>query len=60
MTQKNEQAKMIAELNALFLVLNEKEQESALNILRSLQFAQSVVFENYEKNLDKSSQDNTA
>lgn len=38
-----EQAKKIAELNALFLTLNEKGQESALTILRSLEFAQSVT-----------------
>lgn len=43
MTRKKEQAKRIAELNALFLSLSERAQESALIILRSLEFAQSVV-----------------
>lgn len=43
MTQLQEQAKKIAELNSLFVTLSEKGQENALNILRSLDFAQSVM-----------------
>lgn len=43
MTQLKEQAKKIAELNSLFVTLSEKGQENALNILRSLDFAQSVM-----------------
>jgi len=43
MAQTREQANKIAELNSLFMVLNEKGQENALNILRALQFAQSVI-----------------
>jgi len=43
MTQSREWAKKIAELNSLFVALDEKGQESALNILRSLDFAQSVM-----------------
>lgn len=42
-TQPKEQAQKVAELNTLFLSLSDKGQESALNILRSLDFAQSVM-----------------
>ena len=37
--------KKIAELNTLFLMLNNKGQDNALNILRALEFAQSVMNE---------------
>lgn len=43
MTQMSENTKRIAEFNALFLTLNEKGQEAALTVLRSLGFAQSVM-----------------
>lgn len=45
MTYEKETAKKIAELNALFLTLNDKGQDGALTILRSLEFAQSVMRE---------------
>ena len=43
MTQIKENVQRITEFNALFLNLNEKGQEAALAILRSLGFAQSVM-----------------
>lgn len=43
MTQEREDVKRIAELNALFLTLDDKGQDSALTLLRSLGFAQSVM-----------------
>ena len=43
MTQKTENVRKIAELNALFLSLDDRGQDSALTILRSLEFAQSVM-----------------
>ena len=43
MTQANESVKKIAEFNALFLTLNEKGQDAALTVLKSLGFAQSVM-----------------
>lgn len=43
MTQTNENLKTIAEFNALFLTLNDKGQETALTVLQSLDFAQSVM-----------------
>ena len=43
MTQENESVKKIAEFNALFLTLNEKGQDAALTVLKSLGFAQSVM-----------------
>ena len=43
MTQRAEDARKIAEFNALFLTLNEKGQAAALTILQSLSFAQSVM-----------------
>jgi hypothetical protein len=43
MTQGKESIKRIAEFNALFLTLNNKSQDAALNILKSLNFAQSVM-----------------
>ncbi len=45
MTRDNETAKKVAELNTLFLMLNDKGQDNALNILRALKFAQSVMSE---------------
>ena len=46
--QTVEQAQKVAELNTLFLSLSDKGQESALNILRSLDFAQSVMLTSQE------------
>lgn len=43
MTQNRADVKRLAELNALFLTLDDKGQDSALTILRSLGFAQSVM-----------------
>lgn len=43
MTQVDRSVDRIAEFNALFLNLNEKGQEAALTVLRSLEFAQSVM-----------------
>ncbi len=44
MTQIEGNIKRIAEFNALFMNLNEKGQEAALTVLRSLGFAQSVMY----------------
>ena len=49
MTYEKETAKRIAELNALFLTLNDKGQDGALTILRSLEFAQSVMSEQQQE-----------
>lgn len=49
MTQKRMDAQKIAEMNAIFLTLNEKGQESVLTILKSLEFAQSVMCGESEK-----------
>ena len=43
MTQKQDGTQKLAEMNAIFLGLNEKGQESALMILKSLEFAQAVL-----------------
>lgn len=43
MTQIENNIDKIAEFNALFLTLNDKGQDAALIILRSLKFAQSVM-----------------
>lgn len=43
MTHAMHAARKIAELNTLFLTLDDKGQDSALTILRALEFAQSVV-----------------
>lgn len=43
MTQAKANVQRTAEFNALFLNLNEKGQEAALTVLRSLNFAQSVM-----------------
>lgn len=43
MTQTKENKKRMAEFNALFIKLNEKGQESALAVLRTLDFAQSAT-----------------
>lgn len=45
MTQGKEDINKIAELNALFLSLDEKGKDSAINILRALEFAQAVMLE---------------
>lgn len=44
MTQTKENIQRIAEFNSLFMNLNEKGQEAALTVLRSLGFAQSVMY----------------
>lgn len=41
--KSTDNVKRIAELNSLFLTLDNKGQDSALTILRSLGFAQSVM-----------------
>lgn len=38
-----EEQKKIAEMNALFIKLNEQGKDGALTVLRSLNFAQSVM-----------------
>lgn len=43
MTQNKADVKRLAELNTLFLTLDDKGQDSALTVLRSLGFAQSVM-----------------
>lgn len=43
MAQNEKQIKRIAELNSIFLTLDDKGQDSVLMILRSLDFAQSVM-----------------
>lgn len=43
MTQEKVNVQRIAEFNALFMALDEKGQETALTVLRSLDFAQSVM-----------------
>lgn len=43
MTQEKEDVKRLAELNTLFLTLDDRGQDGALTILRSLKFAQSVM-----------------
>lgn len=43
MTQSREDAQRIAELNSIFLRLNDRGRDSALSILRALNFAQSVM-----------------
>lgn len=44
MTQIKDNVQHIAEFNALFMNLNEKGQDAALTVLRSLNFAQSVMY----------------
>lgn len=43
MTQTKEQAARITEFRKLFPTLDEEGQERALSILRTLQYAQSVI-----------------
>lgn len=43
MTQNKTNIERLAELNSLFLTLDDRGQDSALIILRSLDFAQSVM-----------------
>ena len=43
MPQNSSDMKRLAELNSLFLTLNNKDQDIALIILRSLKIAQSVM-----------------
>lgn len=53
MTQKNKDMKKISELNALFLNLDNTGQDSALTILRSLGFAQSVMCSQKRRKRDR-------
>lgn len=50
MVYDTENVKKIAELNSLFLNLNDIGQDSALTILRSLRFAQLVMCSPKTKN----------
>lgn len=50
MTQTKEDVLRNAKFNALFMNLNEKGQEAALNVLMSLDFAQSVMNLQREQN----------
>lgn len=43
MTQNRDDVQKVAELNALFVGLNAKGKDSALTILRALNFAQAVI-----------------
>ncbi len=43
MTQTKENVRRITEFDTLFMNLNEKGQEAALTVLKSLDFAQSVM-----------------
>ncbi|MDE7260544.1 MAG: hypothetical protein K2N78_00535 [Oscillospiraceae bacterium] len=43
MTHNRGDAQRIAELNATFMMLNDKGKDSALTILRALSFAQAVM-----------------
>lgn len=43
MTQTKENIRRTTEFNTLFMNLNEKGQEAALTVLKSLDFAQSVM-----------------
>lgn len=53
MTQKKENIQRITEFNALFMNLNERGQEAALTVLRSLGFAQSVMYSQRAENQSK-------
>lgn len=43
MTQGKGDAQKIAELNSIFMTLNDKGKDSALTILKALSFAQAVM-----------------
>ena len=58
MTQNEKQIKRIAELNSIFLTLDDKGQDSVLMILRSLDFAQTVM--NLSQEGEKSSKNRPA
>lgn len=45
MTQEEEITRKVEELNDIFLGLNEKGRDSALIILRTLDFAQGVIYQ---------------
>lgn len=60
MAQEREDVKRIAELNALFLTLDDKGQDSALTILRSLGFAQSVMGSRKQEDQPKKLPDNNS
>lgn len=44
MTQEKSNTKRLAEFESLFMELNEEGQNAALIVLRSLEFAQSVMY----------------
>ena len=50
MTQTKETVRRTTEFNTLFLNLNEKGQEAALTVLKSLDFAQSVMYSQMVEN----------
>ncbi len=50
MTQGKEDMRRNAEFNDLFMNLNEKGQEAALTVLKSLDFAQSVMYSQRAEN----------
>lgn len=50
MTQIKETVRRTTEFDTLFMNLNEKGQEAALTVLRSLDFAQSVMNLQREQN----------
>ena len=43
MTQNAQRPSKVTEFNALFLALDEKSKDQALAMLRSLEYAQSVI-----------------
>lgn len=49
MTQEKEYTKRIAEFNTLFIALNDEGQKAALTILKSLEFAQQVMCQQFDK-----------
>lgn len=56
MTQKQDSAQKLAEMNEIFLGLNEKGQESALMVLKALEFAQSVMYRNEKQVVEQRGQ----
>lgn len=59
MTRKKEDVQRNAKFNALFINLNEKGQEAALNVLMSLDFAQSVMYSQMAENQCNSTRDSS-
>ncbi|EJW19029.1 hypothetical protein M5X00_28410 [Paenibacillus alvei] len=56
MTQLNKQAQNIAELNTVFMILDEVAQEYALSLLQALRFAQA----SYRNSSNHETQSNVA